>query len=134
MPFIAQRIDHVEVFVRDLDAAARWYRDVLGLEVIHRWEPEPIFLGRGGTALALFRAEGGAAQEPKASLRWHRVAWRTDREGFEEAQAHLKSHNIPFRGPVDHEIAMSIYFDDPDGNPLEITYYQDEFEPIPIPE
>jgi catechol-2,3-dioxygenase len=49
------------------------------------------------------------------------VAWATDRAGFERAQAHLRRHGVRFHGPVDHGIAQSIYFKDPDGHPLEIT-------------
>ena len=30
---------------------------------------------------------------------------------------------LEFRGPIDHDTAWSIYFSDPDGNPLEITTY-----------
>ncbi len=128
MSFSVQQIDHVEVFVRDLDAAAKWYCDVLGLTLIHRWNPEPIFLGVGGTALALFLAEGPsrtARAEPStpSATGWHRVAWRTTKDGFDAAQRHLKDRGIAFRGPIDHDIAWSIYFTDPDGNPLEITYY-----------
>jgi catechol-2,3-dioxygenase len=58
------------------------------------------------------------------ALRWHRVAWRTDQNGFASAQLLLKERGVKFRGPVDHEIAESIYFEDLDGNPLEITYYR----------
>lgn len=128
MAFTVKQIDHVEVFVRNLEKAAAWYRDVLGLEELHRWQPEPIMIGAGNTKLALFLARGdvprtpGVRQVPPA-LRWHRVAWQTDKQGFAQAQAHLLERGIKFRGPVDHQIAWSIYFDDPDGNPLEITYY-----------
>jgi catechol-2,3-dioxygenase len=51
------------------------------------------------------------------------VAWHTDRAGFDAAQTHLRELGIAFRGPVDHGAAFSIYFHDPDGHPLEITYY-----------
>ena len=130
MSFAVQQIDHVEVFVRDLDAAAKWYCDVLGLTLIHRWVPEPIFLGAGGTALALFLVDGPKRAKPADALgtsepHWHRVAWRTTKDGFDAAQRHLADRGIGFRGPIDHDIAWSIYFSDPDGNPLEITYYPD---------
>jgi catechol 2,3-dioxygenase-like lactoylglutathione lyase family enzyme len=118
MSFAVEGIDHVEVFVRDLDAAAHWYRQVLGLEEVARWDPHPVMMGAGGNKLALFR--GG---RPGAAGGWRRVAWRTDRGGFEAAQQHLRSLGIAFEGPVDHDSSWSIYFDDPDGNPLEITYY-----------
>lgn len=36
MPFAVEEIDHVEVFVRDIEAAARWYSEVLGLREIAR--------------------------------------------------------------------------------------------------
>ena len=128
MSFSVLQIDHVEVFVRDLDAAAKWYCDVLGLTLIHRWDPEPIFLGVGGTALALFLADGPnrTKRADSSALNvpgWHRVAWRTTKDGFDAAQRHLKNLGIAFSGPIDHDIAWSIYFTDPDANPLEITHY-----------
>jgi catechol 2,3-dioxygenase-like lactoylglutathione lyase family enzyme len=125
--FTATHIDHVEIFVRDLDAAAQWYAKVLGLREIHRWDPEPIFIGIGDTALALFKAPANALlgkPDQSYSRSWHRVAWRTDRAGFKSGQEHLTSLGIPFRGPIDHKIAHSIYFQDPDGHLLEITTYE----------
>ena len=127
MSFAVECIDHVEVFVRDLDAAARWYTEVLGLEEVCRWDPEPIMIGAGGNKLALFQTARDAApassEQSSSRPRWHRVAWRTDKEGFARAQQHLSQLGIELRGPIDHDIAWSIYFQDPDGNPLEITYY-----------
>jgi catechol-2,3-dioxygenase len=87
-------------------------------------------IGAGGTKLALFRAAAGASGEGRgespSSLRWHRVAWRTGRDGFLAAQKHLREHDVAFRGPVDHGVAQSVYFQDPDGHPLEITWYSEE--------
>ena len=126
MSFSVERIDHVEVFVRDIEAAILWYRDVLGLQETARWNPEPVMIGAGETMLALFRRDpavniSDAASIPQAG--WRRVAWRTSRDGFARAQEHLCARRIDFRGPIDHGSAYSIYFHDPDGNPLEITYY-----------
>lgn len=125
MPFVPDGIDHVEVFVRDLQDAARWYGKVLGLREVARWEPEPLMIGAGGTKLALFHADGPrAAAGDGRAVHWHRVAWATSADGFAAAQAHLRELGIDFRGPVDHGLAQSIYFVDPDGNPLEITTYR----------
>jgi catechol-2,3-dioxygenase len=123
--FTPQHIDHVEVFVRDIDAAIRWYGEVLGLKEVVRWDPEPVMIGAGKTMLALFKAEGEGRPDPDDTApHWHRTAWRTDAAGFEAAQDHLRNLSIPFRGPLDHRLSCSIYFTDPDGNLLEITYYK----------
>ena len=120
-------IDHVEVFVRDIEASVRWYADVLGLVEIHRWEPHPVMIGAGDTKLALFQENADAKPLSKDDLRgklhWYLVAWKVDRLGFEEAQEHLRGLGIECRGPIDHGIATSIYFEDLDGHPLEITCY-----------
>jgi catechol 2,3-dioxygenase-like lactoylglutathione lyase family enzyme len=124
MPFTVQSIDHVEVFVRDIPAAIHWYGQVLGLREFHRWDPDPVMVGAGGTMLALFQAPPDspqAAEKDAPPLRWHRVAWRTDLAGMDAAQKHLAALGISFRGPVDHGPTCSIYFHDPDGHPLEIT-------------
>lgn len=125
LPFEIQCIDHVEVVVRDLDAAIRWYAEVLGLQEICRWDPYPVMIGAGGTMLALFQAEPGAEPPARATpepLWWRRVAWRTDAAGFAAAQEHLRKLSVRFHGPVDHGRSHSIYFSDPDGHPLEITH------------
>jgi len=125
--FAVERIDHVEVFVKDLEAAAAWYERVLGLKRLRLWEGEPIMISAGDTKLALFQSEGaqggGDRFGPPSGSGWHRVAWRTSKDGFEAAQNHLRARGVSFRGPIDHEVAFSIYFADPEGNPLEITYY-----------
>lgn len=131
--FSVESIDHVEVFVRSIPEAVAWYGKVLGLREAARWDPEPVMIGAGRTMLALFEAtnpgsgvdflDGGLGEAPP--LRWHRVAWRTDRPGFEAAQEHLTGLGISFRGPIDHGSAWSIYFQDPDGHPLEITVQVD---------
>ncbi len=84
-------------------------------------------IGAGPTMIALFRASRAGPpnsdDDLQPPIRWRRVAWRTGKEGFQAAQQHLAERGISFRGPIDHGCAWSIYFDDPDGNPLEITYY-----------
>ncbi len=133
MSFAVDGIDHVEVFVRDIEASVQWYANVLGLKEVGRWDPEPVMIGAGDTKLALFRAADDAAPQagnrPRTPLRWRLVAWRTTAEGFAEAQDHLATCGVRFEGPIDHGIAKSIYFEDLDGHPLEITYHLESISP-----
>ncbi len=123
MSFRVDRIDHVELFVSDLESAAAWYRQVLGLEEIRRWDPHPVMIGRGGSMLALFQDAGDGESRAPSLGNFRRVAWLTDGPGFEAAQEHLKGLSIAFDGPIDHDGSFSIYFSDPDGHLLEITTY-----------
>ena len=127
MSFTVDSIDHVEVFVQDIEAGIRWYSDVLGLKEVARWDPHPVMIGAGGTMLALFKAKAEPSLDEHHSVgegpNWHLVAWRTTKEGFEAAQRHLTKCGVMFSGPIDHGSARSIYFSDPDGHRLEITYY-----------
>jgi catechol 2,3-dioxygenase len=125
MAFAVDGIDHVEVFVRDIPASLQWYEDVLGLKQAGGWDPEPKLIGAGENYLALFRARthgsDNSDDEKQPPIRWRRVAWRTTKRKFAFAQEHLRAKDVHFDGPVDHGDSQSIYFNDPDGNPLEIT-------------
>ena len=83
MSFAVKAIDHVEVFVGDLEVAAKWYEDVLGLTEITRWDPEPLMIGAGATKLALFRrnsARAPSAGPLRISKGWRRGAtWPINR-------------------------------------------------------
>ena len=127
MPFRVKHIDHVELLVPDIRKTEAWYRKVLGLKRMHAWDPEPVMIGAGDTMLALFHSTRAKRRLPRkktghrASYGYLRVAFLTDKPGFEQAQRRLKRLGIGFRGPIDHDISWSIYFQDLNGLPLEIT-------------
>ncbi|MGZ4983255.1 MAG: VOC family protein [Chthoniobacterales bacterium] len=119
-------IDHVALAVKDIERSARWYVDVLGFERRHDdvWNRKPIFLVKGNTGIALFRADNDA---PLVSSKSDHVgmthfAFRASHAEFLRAQEDLKSRGINFEFQ-DHTISHSIYFSDPDGIRLEITTY-----------
>ena len=107
--------------VADVDRSAAWYRDVLGLERLHQdvWGSYPAFVCAGGSGIALF--PGTLEQAGGRTIR--HVAFRVDRRNFEEARSALAAKGIQVTFQ-DHQIAHSIYFEDPDGNQLELTTYE----------
>lgn len=125
--FKIEALDHVALSVRDVERSARWYADVLGFKQQHEgmWDGEPIFVGNGGAAIALFpaREEAGSASHDRAAVRTLHFAFRADRKNFLRAQDELKKRAIPFDFQ-NHEISHSIYFRDPDGHEIEITTYE----------
>jgi catechol 2,3-dioxygenase-like lactoylglutathione lyase family enzyme len=120
-------IDHVAMAVRDVEAAAQWYIDVLGFEPLYpgQWDGGPTFVGKGTTGIALFPMKGGPTEPGKkhaSGTKFLHLAFRADARNFQIAQEELKQRSIPFDFQ-DHEISHSIYFQDPDGHELEITTY-----------
>ena len=132
-------IDHVELFVPDRQEAARWYREVLGLEVLpgyREWFDDPrgplmISSDGGTTKLALFTGE---PQGDRQTAGFHLVAFRLDAREFlaflEKLPAlRLRDHlerNVTRDLVKDHDQALSLYFSDPWGHRLELTSYEHE--------
>lgn len=123
MGFELQGLDHVAVSVRDQAASTAWYEDVLGLERIYEeaWGDMPVMLAAHGTGVALFLARGDADGAP--AIRILHLAFRVDRANFDAAQAALTERGVRFEFQ-DHDVAHSIYFNDPDGHRLELTTYE----------
>ena len=127
-------IDHVALAVRDAAAAARWYQEVLGLELRYTevWGDFPAVVCAGETCLSLFPVgtDDPLPPPPRGTLAVRHVAFRVDGENFARAQAVLRSHGIAYTAE-DHTAALSVYFTDPDGHRLEITTYERGAGPEP---
>ena len=118
-------LDHVALAVRDPEAAARWYKDVLGLERKHAdvWGSLPAFVTSGGSGLALFKVEGPPKPPPgRDVLTMRHVAFQVDGANFAKAREALTARGIDVEFQ-DHVVSRSIYFRDPDGHEIEITTY-----------
>ena len=136
--FTVLQIDHVELFVPDRYEAARWYKDVLGLQIVAGYEgwaagggPLMISSDGGSSKLALF--EGQPTPAPQTAA-FRRVAFRVTGDGFAEFVGRLpelaltsdRRRPVTAGSVVDHQQAYSIYFLDPYGHLLEVTTYDYE--------
>jgi catechol 2,3-dioxygenase-like lactoylglutathione lyase family enzyme len=116
-------VDHVHVMVRDRAAAVAWYRDVLGFAVVPElavWQADggPLTLADAGGHVHLALFEHAPAPQHKSV-----VALGTDAAGFVRWLEHLTRALGHAPALEDHDLALSLYFRDPDGNPYEITTY-----------
>ena len=121
-------LDHVHLYVADPDAAADWYGRVLGLTVL----PSSIRLGAGkymATSRGQYCATIFKGQPPSDGD--HTSAFRVNGRTFIEFGEALPHADVLGRNnrllekadAADHALAWSYYFQDPDGNHLEITTY-----------
>jgi catechol 2,3-dioxygenase-like lactoylglutathione lyase family enzyme len=131
--FRVSQIDHIHVYVRDQREAARWYGEVLGLEVFKDIDdadeggPLVVSSDGGSTGLALFKKKSNDATARTRST----VAFRVGGGGFIDFLGRLASLGVEGENGqtlapsdvVDHDYCYSLYFNDPDGNPYELTTY-----------
>src|SRR5882724_4942612 len=107
----------VAIRVKDLTNAEPFYREVLDLEVGIRDEKRNwLFLRAGGDAGMI------VLQEDKGEWPLQHFAFTIDEADIERAAAMLRERGVEVEGPVFHEWmnSTSLYFDDPDGNKLEL--------------
>ena len=123
-----KELGHILLRVLDLDRSKKFYSEVLGFKVLEE-DPE-----HGGTFMALegqshaidlFQvkdADAALRQTPGVRGLGH-IAFRVESEGdLKEAYASLQQHGVEITRTIDHVSQKSIYFNDPDGNTLEIYY------------
>ena len=119
-----KRLQHLVLWVSDVERSARFYCDVLGFEVKTRY-PNAAFLRIPGSPddhhLGLFEQPGVARPDERVARMYH-SAWEvgeiTDlvraRQRLIEARALV--------GSSDHGVSLSLYAKDPDGLEFEIFW------------
>ena len=130
-PFAVRRLDHIVLRVRDLDRAEAFYRDLLGCEVARRRDDLGLRHLRAGASMidlvavdGKLGSRGGSAAGGEGRNLDH-LCLRI--EPFHEGAivAHLAAHGLAPHGPVANNFGAegdgpSLYFDDPDGNSIEL--------------
>ena len=117
-----QSLGHVVIKVRSRERAEKFYSEILGIPMVARFDPGMAFFSLGNHHdFAVVEVGDDAEPPPAKALGLAHVAFKIGEsiEELREAKAHLKSHGIEVK-PIDHEVTQSLYFEDPDGNPLEI--------------
>ena len=119
-------IHHIALNVKDLDRAERFYTDVLGFHVTHRFSKglRHLMLETGNAAIALFEAPDLEVHEAMNLLSeegYLHLAFEADSTDFKSIVEELQTKNVSIdSGPVKRGDGESIYFNDPDDNHLEI--------------
>jgi catechol 2,3-dioxygenase len=121
-------IGHVLLRVADEESSKRFYCNVLGFRVAEQ-DPEHggvfMTLGEGFHALDVVQhpVPTDAARPERGQLGLVHIAFKVDNyAALRDAYAHLLANGVEIQRAVDHVCQRSLYFNDPDGNGLEIYY------------
>ena len=119
-------IHHIALNVKDLDRAERFYTDVLGFQVTHRFSKglRHLMLETGNAAIALFETPNLKVEEAMNLVSedgYLHLALEADSADFKTIIKELQTKKIQIdNGPVKRGNGESVYFNDPDHNHLEI--------------
>ncbi len=119
-----KEIGHAVLNVRDPEVSARWYVDIMGMEIVAEAPAFPaIFLsfGRRDHDLALFKSEPAGEH---GGRQLNHLAFELDGtlRDLQDFRQRLVAHGVTITGTVDHGISYGIYFLDPDGHQLEVFF------------
>jgi catechol 2,3-dioxygenase len=127
MPIL--RVGHIVIKMRDLEAAKRFYGDILGMQISGEREDAVFFrFSDYHHDIAVFKAPPDSEDPKPAQVGLVHLALVTD--GFETVQQiyrRLKAHDVPIVSTVHHGFTRSLYCKDPGGNEVEIYCEVPEF-------
>jgi catechol 2,3-dioxygenase len=121
---VSTKIGHAHLKVRDLDRSIDFYTSFFSLHLVERVDDAYAFLTGGDFhhEIALQNVGPDAPAPPQQGTGLYHVAFQVpDRESFAQAYIALTEAGIRV-ATVDHRISWAMYFDDPDGNGLEIYW------------
>lgn len=118
------RIGHIHLKVSNLERAVTFYRDVLGFDVMARYGSQAAFLSAGGyhhhIGLNTWSSEGAGPPPKRSTGLYHFAILYPNRRELARAFKRVLDHGVPIQGASDHGVSEAIYFQDPDGNGIEI--------------
>ncbi len=117
------RVLETALYAEDLEAAAKFYTQVLGLEVHEREAGRHLFFRCGDGMFLVFNPnQTRIEKQPHGCTGVGHVAWAILESEIEPWRAWLKEMNVPILSEVDWpQGGHSIYFKDPAKNSLELA-------------
>jgi len=127
-----RRLQHLVLWVADVGRSERFYRDVLGFEVAHRY-PKAAFMRIPGSGddhnLGLFEQPGLREPDEHAARMYH-AAWEVGAlSDLARARRALIDAGA-LVGQSDHGVSFSLYAKDPDGLEFELFWTVSDGKPV----
>lgn len=119
----------VTLFVGDLDAMTKYYRDVVTLQVLGA-EGDSVTLGRAGRPIVVLVHDPALRHAAAGSAGLFHTAILFETQAALAAALYSVARHAPgtFTGSADHLVSQAFYFTDPEGNGIELYWDRDRTE------
>lgn len=141
-------INHLALITPNMDETVKFYRDILGCDLVatvgryrgDQWMRHYFFSIGEQNTIAFFEWNGvddiGPRKDagiPASGRQFDHLAFNVkDEEALLAMQKRLRDRGVDVTEVIDHQIVHSIYFDDPHGISLEISYWLVDVEKQPV--
>jgi catechol-2,3-dioxygenase len=126
MGYKPKYLGHVNIYVRNVERSREWYADLLGLHTYDFMPGRAAFLSADleqSHEVALIQVGEDAPGPQKRQVGLNHMAWMMHSlDDLKEMYQRLKDKQVPIDHVSDHGISVGIYFRDPDGNGIEVSY------------
>ncbi|OGL20546.1 MAG: hypothetical protein A3G97_07990 [Candidatus Rokubacteria bacterium RIFCSPLOWO2_12_FULL_69_21] len=125
VPLKVEALGHVSLFVKDLEASIRFYRDVLGLKDVGRGKNGRIAFFSAGPHhhdLSIEAARVDGPERPRGAAGLYHIAFQvgTTREALDAARRWVEAHGLGPFGEMNARASASFSIHDPDGHEIEL--------------
>ncbi len=122
-------IGHVHLKVAEIDRAVNFYHDLMGFDLIMRYENQAAFLSAGGyhhhLGLNTWESAGGQPPAKGTTGLYHFCVLYPTRKDLATALKRLLDGGWGIDGASDHGTHEAIYLHDPDFNGIELAWDRD---------
>ncbi len=126
MGYKPKSLGHVSIYVRNAAQSRAWYEDLLGLHTYDFTPGRAAFMSADldvSHEIALIEVGDEASGPQKGQVGLNHMAWYMHSlDDLKELYARIKEKQIPIERISDHGLSIGIYFKDPDGNGIEVSY------------
>jgi catechol-2,3-dioxygenase len=126
MSYRPKHLGHVNIYVRNAERSRQWYEEVLGL---HTYDFRPgwaAFMSADtdkSHEVALMQVGDDAPLQQRGQVGLNHLAFMMESlDDLKDAYLRLKEKGVKIDRVMDHGLSLGIYFRDPDGNGLEVSY------------
>jgi catechol 2,3-dioxygenase len=132
---VQTRIGHVHLKVSDLERSLKFYRDLLGFEVMQHYGDSAVFISAGGyhhhIGLNTWHSKGAGPAPVNTAGLYHTAILYPTRKDLAIILQRLIDAGYPLTGASDHGVSEAIYLNDPDNNGVEL-YWDKPKEQWPV--